>query len=213
MNASQTKKTPSIGDFVGVAGFAIGLVSAWLYLAGWTYAYHYFDRFGIPLLMVDIPKENYFVFGGVVVWHFPAWGSVFGVAVLAMVYSRRWLDAKLGRLIAPFGLLVALAAFWLGHQAAIVAAHEQYALQRESDYSAYPRIQLWMKEASKATDGSQPAATDLATGCYRLLLHNQNRLFLLRPLKGAAAADIPVVIAPWDQIELVRVLPDYTSCQ
>jgi hypothetical protein len=35
----------------------------------------------------------------------------------------------------------------------------------------------------------------------------------LRPLKGATAADLPVVIAPWDQIELVRVLPDYTSCQ
>ena len=127
--------------------------------------------------------------------------------------AHRWLNGKLGRLLAPFGLLVVLAAFWLAHQAAIVAAHEQYALQRASDYSAYPRIQVWMKESGKTTDGSQPASTDLAAGCYRLLLHNQNRLFLLRPLKGAAAADLPVVIVPWEQIELVRVLPDYTSCQ
>jgi hypothetical protein len=213
MSTSQTKKRPSIGDLIGAAGFAIGLVSAWLYLAGWTYAYHYFDRFGIPLLMVDIPKENYFVYGGVVVRQFPVWGLVIGMAVLAMVYSWRWLDAKLGRLMAPSGLLVVLAAFWLGHQAAIVAAHEQYALQRESDYSAYPRIQVWMKESGKITDGLQPTSADLAAGCYRLLLHNQNRLFLLRPLKGAGAADLPVVITPWDQIELVRVLPDYASCQ
>jgi hypothetical protein len=56
-------------------------------------------------------------------------------------------------------------------------------------------------------------ATDQAGDCYRLLLHNHNRLFLLRPFKGAAAADLPVVIVPWDQIELVRVLPDYRSCQ
>jgi MFS family permease len=213
MNASQTEKRPSIGDILGAAGFAIGLITAWLYLAGWTYAYHYFDRFGIPLLMVDIPKENYFVYGGIVVSQFPVWGLVIGIAVLAMVYSWRWLNSKLGRLLAPFGLLVVLAAFWLGHQAAIVAAHEQYALQRASDYSAYPRIQVWIKESGKTTDGSQPSSTDLAAGCYRLLLHNQNRLFLLRPLKGAAAADLPVVIVPWDQIGLVRVLPDYTSCQ
>jgi hypothetical protein len=46
---------------------------------------------------------------------------------------------------------------------------------------------------------SHGASADRAGG-------NQNRLFLLRPLKGAAAADLPVVIAPWDQIEPVRML-------
>jgi hypothetical protein len=35
----------------------------------------------------------------------------------------------------------------------------------------------------------------------------------IRPLKGAATADLPAVILPWDQIELVRVLPDHTNCQ
>jgi hypothetical protein len=39
-----------------------------------------------------------------------------------------------------------------------------------------------------------------------------NRLFPLRPLKGAAAVDLPVVVTSWDQIELVRVLLEYTSC-
>ena len=71
-----------------------------------------------------------------------------------------------------------------------------------------------MKENNnKAADGLRPSSADLAAGCYRLLLHNHDRLFLLRPLKGAAAADLPVVIAPWNQIELVRVLPDFMSCQ
>jgi hypothetical protein len=67
-------------------------------------------------------------------------------------------------------------------------------------------------ERSASRQGSQGASADLANGCYRLLLHNQNRLFLLRPFKGAPAADLPVVITPWDQIEQVRVLPERTSC-
>ena len=103
MNASQTKERPSIGDVLAAAGFAIGLITAWLYLAGWTYAYHYFDRFGIPLLMVDIPKENYFVYGGIVVSHFPVWGLIIGMAVLAVVYSWRWLADRLSSLMVPFG--------------------------------------------------------------------------------------------------------------
>jgi len=75
------------------------------------------------------------------------------------------------------------------------------------------RIEVWPKESSKALDSSPRGSGDLTNGCYRLLLHNQNRLFLLRPLKGAPAADLPVLISPWDQIEMIRVLPDYTSCQ
>src|SRR5213080_2308747 len=67
MNGSQEAKPPSLGEFIGAAAFLLGLISAWLYAAGWAYAYHYFDRFGIPLLMVDIPKENYPIYGGVVV--------------------------------------------------------------------------------------------------------------------------------------------------
>jgi hypothetical protein len=105
-----------------------------------------------------------------------------------------------------------IAVFWIVHQAAVAAADEQYIEQRESDYGAFPRVQVWLKETGKSPDGSPRASADLANGCYRLLLHNQNRLFLLRPLKGAPAADLPVLISPWDQIEMIRVLPDYTSC-
>jgi hypothetical protein len=56
--AAKEKGSPSIGEISGAAGFAIGVVSAWLYVAGWTYAYHYFDSFGIRA-MIEIPKENY----------------------------------------------------------------------------------------------------------------------------------------------------------
>jgi hypothetical protein len=98
MNAAHKEKAPSLGEVTGAAVFVIGLISAWLYVAGWTYAYHYFDRFGIPLLMVDIPKEHYFVYGGIVVRQFPIWEFVIVVITLAAIALWRWLRLDAGRL-------------------------------------------------------------------------------------------------------------------
>jgi hypothetical protein len=36
---------------------------------------------------------------------------------------------------------------------------------------------------------------------------------LMRPFQGAGAADLPVLILPWDQVSAIRVLPEYTSCK
>ncbi len=209
----QSPKSPTVAEVTGAAAFAVGLISAWLYAAGWTYAYHYFDRFGIPLLMVDIPKENYFLYGGIVVQQFLLWGLAISIAGIATVALWRWLRIDAARFKVPLGVLALLAAFWLGHQAAIAAAREQYVRQRESDYSAFPRVRVWLKDGTKSPNESLGPPVDLTTGCYRLLLHNQNRLFLLRPYKDASATNLPTLIAPWDQIALVRVLPDYTSCE
>src|SRR5215468_3233382 len=113
MNAgAHEEKAPSLGEVTGAAVFVIGLISAWLYVAGWTYAYHYFDRFGIPLLMVEIPKEHYFVYGGVVVQQFPV--SEFAIAVIAIAAIALWhrLGLSVGRLRLPFGLFALLALFW-----------------------------------------------------------------------------------------------------
>jgi hypothetical protein len=69
------------------------------------------------------------------------------------------------------------------------------------------------KEDAKPSAGSPLASGDLINGCYRLLLHNQDRLFLVRPFKGITAANLPVLIIPWDQVGLIRVLAEYTSCE
>jgi hypothetical protein len=211
--AAEEAKPPSLGDLAGVIAFLVGLITAWLYAAGWTYAYHYFDRFGIPLLMVDIPKENYLVYGGIVVRQFPLWGLGLGLAVLIAASLWRWIGAVLGQVALPLGLVAIAIVFWLGHEGGIAAAHQQYSEQRLSDYSAYPRVQVWPKEDAKAPAGSPLASGDLIKGCYRLLLHNQDRLFLVRPFKGTPAADLSMLIIPWDQVNLIRVLAEYTSCE
>lgn len=118
-----------------------------------------------------------------------------------------------GGLALPLGVLAVLLLFWLGHAAGLAAAHGEYVRQRENDYGSYPRVQVWPSEDAKAPAGSPFASDDLTQGCYRLLLHNKDRLFLMRPFKDAAAADLPMLILPWDQIAIIRVLPDYTSCR
>ena len=87
----------SFGDVVSAAGLAVGLVTGCLYTAGWMYAYVYFDRFRIPLLMLDIPLEHFLVYGGLVVRQNIALALASVGAVIAPLWAvARW-SAWLGR--------------------------------------------------------------------------------------------------------------------
>src|SRR5215212_4185202 len=90
-------KPLSLGDVISAATFAVAVLTAWLYVAGWTYAYYYFDRFRIPLLLLDLPKEHYFVYGGLVVWkNLGAALLVAGVVIVFAWACSRW-AGRLGR--------------------------------------------------------------------------------------------------------------------
>jgi hypothetical protein len=208
----QKRKAPSLGEVTGVVTLSLALASAWLYVAGWTYASHYFDEFGIPLLMVEIPKEHYFVYGSLVVRQFPLWELVIAIILVAAAVLARRLRVDAGRLTIPLGVVGVLAAFWLARGAGAAAAYQRFIHERESDYSTYPRVQVWPKDSSRAPEGSPQTSADLTNGCYRLILHNQNRLFLLRPHKDVPTADLPLLVLPWEQVDAIRVLPEYTSC-
>src|ERR1700740_3019872 len=106
MNTPHEKSQPSVGDLTAAGAFLVGVFVAWLYAVGWTYAYHYFDHFGVPLLMVDIPKESYFMYGWLGGRHFPVSSLVFLAVALAAVCLRRFLASRLGGLIAPLSLIL-----------------------------------------------------------------------------------------------------------
>ena len=69
------------------SGKRLGLVTAWNYFAGWSYAYHYFDRFRIPLLMVDVPTEHVFVYGGLVIWKNWYWAILLAIVLLGLAWT------------------------------------------------------------------------------------------------------------------------------
>ena len=47
--------------------------------------------------------------------------------------------------------------------------------------------------------------------CNTLLFSN-DRLFVIRPIRGASAAHLDSFVIPADQIEAMRIRADYTSC-
>ena len=209
---STSQAGPSLGDVVSGAALGVGLLTAWLYVAGWTYVYYYFDRFGIPLLMTDLPREHFFVYGGLTVWKNLVVAAV--VAVLAAILTafavrhrqrigRGWLVGL------SFVAFVALSA--LARQAGIHTAYEDYATQRGADYRAYPRIIV--EHAGSGTADPATKALDIAaSGCARLILFNKERLFLIRPRRDAPALELHTHVIPWKEVTSLTITDSYTSC-
>ena len=204
---------PSLGDVVAGLAFLVTVTAAWLYMAGWTYAYHYYDRFHVGLLTLDIPRENFFVYGfwvlrGQLVWVVAL--AVLGAAATLLLprLRPRWPRG----LLAWAGLAVVLLLFWLGYRAAVATAGAHYVDDRARDYPAHPRVRVWVDPAWAGDDGTAQLAAGLAEGCYRLLLQNDDKLFLFRPFKDAPAAAVPLVALPWGDVRTMRLLPDGSSC-
>jgi hypothetical protein len=40
---------------------ALGLITAWLYTVGWSYASHYFGYFHVGLLALEVPAESFLI--------------------------------------------------------------------------------------------------------------------------------------------------------
>ena len=207
---SVREQKPSFGDVVSAGGLTVGLVTAWLYVAGWEYAYTYFDRFRIPLLMLDFPLEHYLVYGGLVVrkdiWIALACAAVL-VALLFVV--ARW-SSQLGRFwVTTIVVLIVVAAFALARSAGSSAALADFSEQRSTDYAAYPRVHVtW-----NGTENSAAAfVTDVVkTDCGRLLAVSKDRLFLIRPVRGAVSLDLDTFVLPAEKA-ILRIDADYTSC-
>jgi hypothetical protein len=220
MSIARTDATPtahpaSRGEVNAVVtmGLAFGLAYAWLYLTGAIYAYHYFLNLRIPPLMVEIPREHYLLYGGFVVRQFMPW--VLALAVLlvaaAAVWRRYRFDA--GPMKAPLIAVALLAAFWLGHEAGVIAAEQNFLALRDDGFRDFDRIEVYPRDASMVVQEKSPWATpELHTGCYRLLLSDQTRMFLVRPVQDAPTAEVTLVVLPWDEIGSTKMLPPGSNC-
>jgi hypothetical protein len=93
------ESSPSLGDVVSAATFVIAVITAWLYTVGWTYVYQYFIQFRVPLLLIDLPLQHYFVYGGLVLWK-NVWISIaVSVAILVLAWACVRFASRLGRFV------------------------------------------------------------------------------------------------------------------
>lgn len=209
---SSDEKSPSLTDVVSASTFVITLITAWLYAAGWNYAYTYLDHFRIPLLMVDLPFQHYLIYGSLVVWGNLMSAALIAAVVVALSWAGwRWRNT-LGRFWLSVLLILAIAGlFELARSGGVATARADFLEERDSDYAAYPRVALSLKKEAAANAGTRLA--DIAgTDCGRLVLFSGGRFFLIRPIHGAAGADLDSFVVPADQVEAVRITHQYGSC-
>src|SRR4051812_34273383 len=203
----------SLSDIVSVATFAVAVITAWLYMIGWTYAYQYFLRFRISLLMIDIPLQHYLVYGGLVLSK-NVWLSL-GAVVVALVLA--WIcvqfSARLGRFVVSMIVLTMIVWLFLtGRFISITMARTDFLHQYQNDYPAYPRVAVILKKEANEAIGDRLG--DIAkTDCGRLVLFSAGRLFLIRPVRGVATAEPDSFVLPSDQLQALRLMDDYQSCE
>ena len=152
---SSTRAPVSLGDAISTATLGIALITAILYVAGWTYVYYYFDRFRIPLLLLDVPIQHYLVYGALVLYKSPITGLlVCAIAFALLALAVRWI-ARIGRTgFSVVIIIVVGGAFAFARLGGIATALTDFSAERASDYAAYPRVHIALKgdavDATKA---------------------------------------------------------------
>ena len=203
----------SLGDAVSSVGAALGLIAAWLYVAGWTYAYAYFDQFRIPLLLVDIPFQHMLVYGGLVFLK-NIWISVLiATIVIAGLWSLSKWFRQLGQFFANTAIVIGIAAvFALAHLGGVQTANDDFQAERSTDFEAYPRLRLMLKSDMPSTSSAVLGDTT-TTDCSRVVAATKDKLFLIRPSRDAPGADVDTYVISAEQVMAMRITGNYRSCR
>ncbi len=116
----------------------------------------------------------------------------------------------------PAVFIVCVLLFVAVYEMAVYAASQHYRQQQIEDFPAYPRTRVWLNPvAIEAGERIQQLREALPQGCHRLLLQNQDKLFLFQPPTNpsqARLARFAVVEVPLASVQVIRVLPQYGSC-
>ncbi|WP_459870465.1 hypothetical protein [Endothiovibrio diazotrophicus] len=186
-----------------LAALLTTLATALLYAAGWSYAYHFYDRLNLGLIGLEIPLEYHFIYGfWALRW---GWWLLIPLAIGRLAWPRhgaRWTAWLRGAL--PLWLPLAfLGLYALGWG----AARADYREHAAGGFTHYPLVRVWLKE-EKGTGGAAPRLTRLTEwlreGGYRLLVEGKSRIYLV---KTGGGAEPSVVVIPAGEIRAMRVVP------
>lgn len=193
----------------------LGLITAWLYTAGWSYASHYFGYFHVGLLALEIPAESFLIYSFWVLQDHLALFIVLSLLAVGLAVAR----GSLGRVppSARRGLIavlpvVFLGLFWGAYGLGEATARTQFLSDRKVDFPAHPRVRVWVDPGWADAAPLAPLASQLAQGCHRLLTQSRETVFLFRSLAPVLPAGLPLVQVPSSAIQAMRILPRYESC-
>ncbi|WP_133510940.1 hypothetical protein [Candidatus Thiosymbion oneisti] len=184
-------------------GAAVTLITALIYTAGWSYAYHWYDRFELGLIGLGIPFQYHFMYGFWVLQSF--WWLI--LAIVWMVGLTYWARVDpildlMARTAPLWGLLAFVLFYFMGE----AAARADYRDHRESGFQHYPLVRVWATlDPGDAPAKLQTVQQDLTAGNYRLLLQTARSLYLIRPNQDGG--QMPTLQIPHDQIRALRRIP------
>ncbi len=189
------------------------MVVAFVFFTGWAYAYHYFAHFKVGLLALNLPIATY---PGFSFWVFQAWWWLFlpyvCLVVMLVFFEPRlafwWARIKENRplLLMHVQVILTLSAFLLAWWATGISAERYFQGQKANRFSDLPRVGVWLNKPP-VDETLRELYEELPKGVYRLLLENQDRLFLFKPSSDGQSVQGPVIELPWKEVKLVRVLP------
>jgi hypothetical protein len=175
------------------------LMTALIYAAGWSYAYHWYDRFDLGLIGLGIPSEYHFMYGFWVARSF--WWLVLLLAALLTVALLFW--GRVGPVLVSATPVWIPLAFVTVYLLGAAVAGDDYRDHKDSGLQRYPWVRVWT-EPDRAATKLQAVQQDLADGKYRLLLQTDQSLYLIKP-KGAG--EMPTLQVPQDRVRALRRIP------
>lgn len=207
---AKSREPLPLADLIAWLGLLVGIISGWLYLAGWTYAYAYFDRFNLSLGLVESSGQELLVYGFLalfgLLWVLPASAGIV-LALASCIFLRQRLPYWV--VMGSTGLLT-LAAFYMAHVAGESVGLATFAAQRTTDYPAYPRVAIGLA-ASIDSDSLLPKLA--RNDCARLLVARPRHIVLIRPKLSAPALPLQAIVVPTSSIEWLRITDIYKSCE
>ena len=220
---SEDNDKPGILPSWFETGTVVALLVPLFYTAGWSYAYHYMERFNLGLTGLELSTEQFFVYSFRAIadqfWLFLLLMALLAFVLVFWKIGVRWLAGKfqigsndrmllfLALFIFPtvvFGLFSAF--YHMGEEAAANA----YERQVENDFHSYSRVQVWANAPEKA-EYKDEMAKEWQKGCYRLLMRTKDHVYLFYAKKQGGKT--PTDILPAGKVEMVRVLPVNASCE
>ena len=190
------------------------LTFAWLYLAGWQFAAHYLKGFQFGPSGADIAFDFLPLLGLRVPAHYPLAALVGGI----LVFVTLWLvgpsdiDTIPAKWSVPAAALVIIVAFWLGFRGGKTAGEHHFRQLIADNYLILARVRVLLKPSGDDVIASDSGVEHPALGCHRLLLENEQSVFLVRPRHEEKNAVLPVVTIPRQNIATLIILTQRGNC-
>jgi hypothetical protein len=207
---SDDKSGFDAGNLLALATLLVALAGAWLYVAGQTYAYHYYGSYGLGLVGLGIGQQDYLVFGAWVLRAHPCWAVASALVTLVVARAVRvWISP--GWMLAWL-VIASATAFQVAYVAAPGVARRHFADDKAGDYPAQPLVAVSVDPAWSTDASLRDRATALESGCFRLLVAGDQRIVLLRPFRNNPEAELSTTVIRWEAVRMLRVLPYGRSC-